>query len=48
MKPLVKPVEELPREQLPHHEDPRCVPVRRLLQTVGSKGYDGFALLRVR
>ncbi len=37
MKPLAKPVEELPREQLPHHEDPRCVPVRRLLQTVGSK-----------
>ncbi|WP_460083237.1 winged helix-turn-helix transcriptional regulator [Roseibium sp. LAB1] len=37
MKPLAKPVEELGRKQLPHHEDPRCVPVRRLLQTVGSK-----------
>ncbi|MHA7774069.1 winged helix-turn-helix transcriptional regulator [Roseibium sp. M-1] len=37
MKPLAKPREVEIDPPLPHHEDPRCVPVRRLLQTVGSK-----------
>lgn len=37
MKPLPKPREDELPPPLPHHEDPRCVPVRRLLQTVGSK-----------